>query len=174
MASQIRPSVASRFSSPCRRCLPRKSFHLQYYMSLDLLKFSPNRKLSIYINEGRTKMKNISIANMTAQGPASCWIAMTFRSSLRLAPAPASSLSHSSLTFVRPHSPFVAYTPKPHDHNLCVITSRLGLSYCPYVFWFAFICRPHWPAYCLDHVYRRNERRGRKILTVLSPAHSLR
>ena len=59
---------------------------------------------------------------------------MTYRSSLRLAPAPASSLSHSSLTFVWPHSQFVAYTPKPHDHYLCATISRLGLSYCPYVF----------------------------------------
>jgi len=48
---------------------------------------------------------------------------MTYRSSLRLAPTPASSLSHSSLTFVRPHSQFVAYTPKPHDHYLCATIS---------------------------------------------------
>jgi len=61
-------------------------------------------------------------------------MAMMYRSSLRIALAPASDLPHSSLTFVPPHFSFVAYTPKPHGHNLCAIISRLGLSYCSYVF----------------------------------------
>jgi len=71
---------------------------------------------------------------------------------------------HSSLTFVRPHTPFVAYTPKPHGHNLCATISLLGLSYCPYVF--CVDCSYLWAtghaSYCSDHVYRRDERGGER------------
>jgi len=110
-----------------------------------------------------------------AQIVQNCWIAMTYRSSLRLAPAPASSLSHSSLTFVQPHSQLWPTRP---SHTTTISVPLFPDWVCPIVRMssvvFALICRPHWPAYCLDHVYRRNEWRGRKILTVLSPAHSLR
>jgi len=48
-------------------------------------------------------------------------------SSLRLAPLQ----PHLCLAT---HTLFVAYTPKPHGHNLCATISLLGLPYCPYVF----------------------------------------
>jgi len=70
----------------------------------------------------------------------------------------------SSLTFVRRYTPFVAYTPKPHGHNLCATITLLVLSYCPYVF--CVDCSYLWAtghaSYCLDHVYRRDERGGER------------
>jgi len=70
----------------------------------------------------------------------------------------------SSLTFVWRYTPFVAYTPKPHGHNLCATITLLVLSYCPYVF--CVDCSYLWAtghaSYCLDHVYRRDERGGER------------
>jgi len=70
----------------------------------------------------------------------------------------------SSLTFVRRYTPFVAYTPKPHGHNLCATISLLVLSYCLYVF--CVDCSYLWAtghaSYCSDHVYRCDERGGER------------
>jgi len=70
----------------------------------------------------------------------------------------------SSLTFVRRYTLFVAYTPKPHGHNLCATISLLVLSYCPYVF--CVDCSYLWAtghaSYCSDHVYRCDEQGGER------------
>ena len=71
---------------------------------------------------------------------------------------------HSSLTFVWRYTPFVAYTPKPHGHNLCATISLLVLSYCPYVF--CVNCSYLWAtghvSYCSDHVYRCDKQGGER------------